>query len=112
MFICHKIDTTKNVLKAYKSNRECSVQEAFYQILPELHLGRGFPGVQFVNTNLPEKRSKILQTEKQLSLLPEDSTDIFKRNNIERYLARPSISFFDRKYSIFDSIRFVGFTAY
>ena len=38
--------------------------------------------MQFVNTNLPEESSKILQTEEQLSSLPEDSTDIFKRNNI------------------------------
>ena len=75
-------NTMKNILKAYTSNRECSVQEAVYNILPELHLRRVFPGVQFVNTNLPEESSKILQTEEQLSSLPEDSTDIFKRNNI------------------------------
>ena len=77
-----QFNTMKNILKAYTSNRECSVQEAVYNILPELHLRRVFPGVQFVNTNLPEESSKILQTEEQLSSLPEDSTDIFKRNNI------------------------------
>ena len=75
-------NTMKNILKAYTSNRECSVQEAVYNILPELHLRRVVPGVQFVNTNLPEESSKILQTEEQLSSLPKDSTDIFKRNNI------------------------------
>ena len=53
--------------------------------------------MQFVNTNLPEERSKLLQTEERLSSLPEDCTDIFKRNNIDRYLARPSVSFCDGK---------------
>ena len=64
-----QFNTMKNILKAYTSNRECSVQEAVYHILPELHLRRVFPGVQFVNTNLPEERSKILQSEEQLSSL-------------------------------------------
>ena len=53
--------------------------------------------MQFVNTNLPEERSKLLQTEERLSSLPEDCTDIFKRNNTDRYLARPSVSFCDGK---------------
>ena len=96
-----QFNTMKIILKAYTSNRECSVQEAVYHILPELHVRRVFPGVQFVNTNLPEERSKILQTEEQLSSLPED---IFKRNNIGCYLARPAVSFFDGKYNILDNL--------
>ena len=80
--------------------------------MPELHLRRVFPGVQFVNTNLPEEHSNILQTEEQLSSLLEDRTDIFKRNNIDRYLARPSVSFCNGKSSILDSFCFVEFTAY
>ena len=107
-----QFNTMKNILKAYTSNRECSVQEAAYHILPELHLRRVFPGVQFVNTYLPEERSKRLQTEKKLSPLPKDSTDIFKRKSIDCYLARPSILFCDGKYSILDSFRFAESTAY
>ena len=68
--------------------------------------------MQFVNTNLPEERSKVLLTEEQLSSLPEDSTDIFRRNNIDRYVARPSVSFCDGKYSILDSFCFAEFTAH
>ena len=102
----------KNVLKAYTSNRECSVQEAVYHILPKLHLRNVFPAMQFVNANLPEEGSKILQTEERLSSLPEDSTDIFNRNNIDRYPARSSVSFCDGKYSILDSFCFAEFTAY
>ena len=43
-----QFNTMKNILKTYTSNRECSVQEV-YHILPELHLRRVFPGVQFKN---------------------------------------------------------------
>ena len=56
-----QFNTMKNILKAYTSNRECSVQEAVYHILPELHLRRAFAGMQFVNTNLPEERSKYFK---------------------------------------------------
>ena len=35
--------------------------------------------MKFVNTNIPEKRSKILETEEQLNSLPEHSNDIFKK---------------------------------
>ena len=44
--------------------------------------------------------------------MPEDSTDVFKRNNIDHYLARPSVSFCDEKSSILDSFCFAEFTAY
>ena len=101
----YQFNTIKNILKAYTSNRECSVQEA----VPELHLRRVFPGVQFVNTNLPEESSKTLQTEEQSSSLPENSTDLFKRNNIDRYLATPSVLFCDGKYSILDSFCFAEY---
>ena len=74
--------------------------------MQELHLRGVFRGVQFVNTILREERSNILQTEEQSSSLPEDSTDVFKRNNIDRYIARPSVSFCDEKYSIIDSFCF------
>ena len=77
-----QFNTMKNILKAYISNRKGSAQEPVYHILPELRLRRVFPGVQFVKTNLPEERSKILQTEEKLSSLPEDSTDIFKRKTL------------------------------
>ena len=80
--------------------------------MQELHLRGVFRGVQFVNTILREERSNILQTEEQSSSLPEDSTDVFKRNNIDRYIARPSVSFCDEKYSILDSFSFAEFTAY
>ena len=65
-------DAMKNILHAYASKQECSVHKAVYHVLPELHLLRVFPSVYFVNTNLPEQRSKILQTEEELKNLPDN----------------------------------------
>ena len=81
-------------------NRECSVQEAVYHILLELKLRRIFPAVYFVNTNPPEERFKVLNSEKQLSKLPDDSPNIFKKSNTDHYMERPSASFCNGKYSI------------
>ena len=50
----HHHDTKKIIALAYLSNRQCSVQEAVYHILPELKL-RIFAAVYFVNTNPPRK---------------------------------------------------------
>ena len=67
----------------FLSHRQCSLQEAVYQIMPELWLRKCFPGVVFANTNLPEKRYRICKSENELEELPEDSTDVFKRNNLD-----------------------------
>ena len=36
-------------------------------------------------------------------MLPEDSTEIFRRNNLDRYIDRPDQQFCSGKYSILDS---------
>ena len=73
----HNHDIMKTVAKAYLSNRECSVHEAMYHILPELKLRRIFPAVYFVNTNSPEERVQVLRSEKELSELPHNSHKYF-----------------------------------
>ena len=73
------------------------MQEAVYHILPELRLRRSFPAVCFVNTNPLEER--VLLSEKELRGLPDDSPNIFKKLNIDRYLERPSPTFCNGKYS-------------
>ena len=45
----------KSVAHAYASNRECSLQEAVYQIMPELWQRKVFPAVLYANSNIPEK---------------------------------------------------------
>ena len=104
-------DTMKNILQAYTSKRECSVQEAVHHVLPELHLRRVFHSVYFVNTNLPEEHSKILRTEEELKNLPDNSTNIFKRNTLDRYMDRPNHSFCQGRYSMLDSFCFAEFVS-
>ena len=57
-------------------------------------------------------RRTFENTQEQLNSLPEDTTDIFQRNSIDRYLPRPLVSFCDGKYNILDSFCFAEFTAY
>ena len=56
--------TMKKTDKAYLSNWECSVQEVFYHILPELKLSRIVLSLYFVSTNLPKERLQELLSEK------------------------------------------------
>ena len=58
------------VAHAYASNRECSVQEAVHHCLRELWLRKIFPSVIYANTNLAEKRLKMLQSQEEISQLP------------------------------------------
>ena len=88
----------KNVANCL-SNRQCSVERAVYHILPELELRRIFPAVYFVNINLPEERVQVLLSEKELSKLPHDSPNIFKKSNIGCYMERPNATFCHGKYN-------------
>ena len=42
----------KSVVHAYVSKRECSLQEAVYQLMSELWLRKVFPGVLHVNNDV------------------------------------------------------------
>ena len=59
----------------------------------KLQLRKVFPGVCFANSNIPEKRIKILKSETELNMLPGHSTDAFKQNNVDRYINRPNKRF-------------------
>lgn len=43
----------------------------------------------FVNINLPEERNQVLHPESELSELPDDSLNVFKRSKIDHYMQRP-----------------------
>ena len=81
----------KTIAKVYLSNRECSVQETVYHILPELKLRRIFPAVYFVNANLLEERVHILISEKELSGLPGDTPNIFEKSNIGKGIRKGQV---------------------
>ena len=78
-----KLELMKSVARAYITKRECSVQEAVYHVMPELWLRKTFLGVLFANSNLPEDRYRMFCSEEEIKELPEDSTDIYKRNMID-----------------------------
>ena len=102
-------DTMKNIAKAYNTNRECSVQEAVYLTMPELWLRKCFPAIQFVNTNLPDERYRIFKAEEEIEELVEDSTDVFKRNMLDRYIERPNAMFMKGKFSVLEDMCYARF---
>ena len=107
-----KREEMKEIARAYTTSRECSVQEAVYHILPMLWLRKCSPAVVFANSNLPENRTKVFLSEKDLQALPEDSTNVFKRSMIDRYIDRPNNTFKNGKYKVVDSFCFAEFVAY
>ena len=99
----------KAIAQAYASNRECSVQEAVYHCLPELWLRRVFPGVIYANTNIPAKCCKILRSQQEISELPDESEDIFKKNMLDRYMDRPDEKFQNGKFASVSSLCYAEF---
>ena len=85
-----KYDTMKAIARAYATKRECSVQEAVYHIMPELWMRKCFPAVNFANSNLPEQRYRMWKSQEEISELPEDSTDIYKKNMLCLLYTSPS----------------------
>ena len=85
-------DQMKKLAVAFLSNRQCSLQEV-YQLMPELWLRKNFPAVTFANSNLPNKRFRVSKSKNELKELSEDSTDVFKRINLDRYMDRPNLTF-------------------
>ena len=67
-----------------------SLQEVVYHNLPELKLRRVFRVTHFVDTNVLEERTQVLLSKKELIELPDDSQNIFKKLNIDRYIDRPN----------------------
>ena len=102
----------KSAVQPHVNKRECSIQECVYQVLSGQCLRKTFPSVIFANSNIPEKRYWICREEKDISQLPENSRDIFKKNMIDRYIDQPNLSFCCGKYSVLDSFCFAEFLQY
>ena len=75
----------KSVAHADVSKCECSLQEAVYQVMPEIWLRKVSPGVLYANSNIPEKRVRMILCKNEVFESPEDSTDIYKRNMVSRH---------------------------
>ena len=85
----------KLLAHAYLSKRECSLQEAVYQVMLELWLRKVFPIVLYINSDIPEKGVRMMLSKKEILELPEDSTYIYKRNMVSRCLIRPHHEMFE-----------------
>ena len=59
----------------------------------------------FLNSNLPECRYRIYH-KKELDETPDDITNRFQSNMLERYTDRPDSQFWNRKYVISDNLCF------
>lgn len=76
----------KSLAHTYKHKRLFSMQGYVYHVLSGQWLRKAFPGIGVDNRTLPEKRYRICLSEVGISEFPEESTDVFKRNMIDRYL--------------------------
>ena len=97
---------------AFATSRQISLQEAVYFTLPELWQRKCYPKSIFVNTNIPSKRIRMCKSEGEIEQLDPESTDIFKRNMIERYVDRPNRTFNNGRYAIADTLCLATFLAY
>ena len=70
------------------------------QFTIELNPKKIFLTMYIVNPNLSEERVRVLPSKKELSELPDDSSNIFKKSNIERYAERPSATVCNGKYIV------------
>ena len=103
------LEKMRAIPKAYSKKTECSVQEAVYLLMPEFWLRKTFPKVIFLNSNVPEKRYSMFRSKGDLEGLPGDSTDVFQRNMLDRYLDKLDATFKSGKFAYLDSICFAEF---
>ena len=72
----------------FLTNREVSAQEAVYRVL-SIPLRRCSRSVVFINTDNKESRDALLLPFSQLQKLDDDNEDVYCKNIIDRYSARP-----------------------
>ena len=66
----------------------------------------------YANTNLPEKRLKMLWSQEKISQIPDESEDIFKRNVLDRYMDRPDQLFCNGHYAVLNDFCYAEFLRY
>ena len=72
----------------FLTNREVSAQEAVYRVL-SMPLRRCSRSAVFINTDNKESRDALLLPFSQLQKLDDDNEDVYCKNIIDRYSARP-----------------------
>ena len=79
-------DAMRKIAHSFISSRQLSVQEAAYNVLPELWLRKCSPGICFINTNLPKNRVRMIKSKVELELR---KVNIFKKIIIDRHMDGP-----------------------
>ena len=73
---------------------------------------KNIPKVIFLNTNIPEKQYRIFRRKEDLDELPDNNTNVFQRNMLDRYLDRPDREFQNGKFAVIDSQCFAEFLSF
>lgn len=79
----------RSVAQKFLTHREVSAQEAVYRLL-SLPLTQGTRQVVFIDTDLPEHRTRLFKPMKLLENLDEDDPDVFLLGMLDRYPNRPN----------------------
>lgn len=82
------LEKTFSAWKRLLTHREMSTDEAIHRLL-SIPLTESNRKVIFLPTELPEQRTRLLKSKKELESLPDDSVDIFQTSIVDRYAARP-----------------------
>ena len=83
-------ESVRHIGNKFLNASEVSAQEAVYLIL-QMSVSQKSRECIFIPTSPPEERIFLLKSKKDLSELPEDSTDIEASNLVEKYKARPHV---------------------
>ena len=84
------LDAMKKIAYSFISLHQLPVKEAVYNVLPELWHRKCSSEISFINTNLPNNRIRMIKSKEKLELLPDNSTDLFTKSIIDRYMDRPT----------------------
>nr|XP_039256248.1 uncharacterized protein LOC120332966 [Styela clava] len=79
----------RRISSVFLNNRELSTQEACYRIL-SIPMKKMSRSVIYINTDPVAERQCILKSKKELEKLEDEDSDIFQKNILDRYSARPS----------------------
>ena len=71
-----------------------------------------FPAIYFVNTNVPQERTQVLLSKKELNELTNGSTNTFWKSDIYWYIDRRNTFFSGGKCSALDTFCYAEFSAF
>ena len=84
----NEVEQMKSVTCSYASKWESSLQGTVCYVMQELWLRKIFPMVVNPKINIPENCVRMMLSKKGLLDIPEDSTNTYKCNIVNRYLIR------------------------